>query len=99
MIPFGDEENNRRRKVKALLYSERPALRDTCIPKLVKKTAQKGDIQKKYSDGVTAALDNCLVLGNKVISKSGYSEQRVHGVDTGHAIFKVLLKPLAGEMK
>ena len=40
-----------------------------------------------------------LVAGKKVIYKSPQSKQKVHGVNAGHPVFKVLFKPVGSELK
>ncbi len=95
VISFCDQEDDRGRKIKTFLHRKRPALGYAGIPKLVKKAAQKSDIQQHHRNWVSAAFGNTLIARDKKIYKGCYRQQKIHGVNAGHPVFEVLLKPVA----
>ncbi|MDF2431110.1 MAG: hypothetical protein JWP44_741, partial [Mucilaginibacter sp.] len=65
--------DDRGRKVKAFLYRKRPSLRYTRIPELVKKAADKRDVQKHQRYWITRTFGDSFVPGKKIIHKGGNS--------------------------
>ena len=94
-----NEKDNGRGKVKTLFHGKRPALRHAGKNQLVEKAAQESNMHKKQADSAGEAIDDSGVPC-KVIDKEGRSgDQKIHGVNTRHAVFEVLFEPIFGEME
>ena len=44
-------------------------------------------------------MSDAGIAGNKKVRKRSERQQGVHGIDTSHPVFQILLKPFAGQMK
>jgi hypothetical protein len=99
IVFFGDEEYNRRRKIEAFLNRKRPALRNTGKIEVVKKAPHKGDVHKEQANRTWEIPYYAGVSGKEVVYKCPSREQEIHGVDTCHAVFEVLLEPVGREFK
>ena len=94
-----DEKDDGRRKVKTFLHGKWPALCYAGKNQLVKKAAQESDMHKKQADRARETIDDGRVTREIVNKKGRGGDQKIHGINTRHAVFEVLFEPVFGQVK
>ena len=56
-------------------------------------------MHKKQSDGAGEVANDNMIPGKEIINERTSGQYRIHGVDSRHPVFEILLEPIAVELE